>query len=304
MANVNVAVKTGQSAIVPVPFIYNGVDGTRQPIHAIGRTPSNLARVGLIANGYTAQVGGAATISDQLGSLAFNGSGSGSGQAITVPLWTPTTGSGSGVCMYIPFKGSTFGLCVRQDTTINAISVGVDGRFYPMENYQPIFANRSQNPISGDMSVIFADDLDPYVPHVAMVVVPNNPYATNSIRILHMIVDENAGYFDDVKASCLLYSGALTNVLANFPTGTSPNSIRFADIIEFCNNDPAAQTVTISMSGSIIWQKTIPIGGTAFYPEMGGTLPRALQNTPAGGVPQIKASVNTNVQMTIWGKTR
>ncbi len=299
----NLAVKTANNFAAAIPAIYDGATGTRKPVHAIDRMPANLARVPFVEGSYASQVSGAAAIGVQSGTLGFNLTGSNSGVSFDIPAWTPSTGVGNGAFLQIPFRGSTFGIACRRDTAVLPFSVGIDSDWYPADSYLPIFLNNGLNPVTGGLDwVLVADDLDPYVPHIATIAAVSNPQVASPIRLLHMILDKNAGYADESKFSYLAASGALTTVNSAIQSGSVPNRIRVVDSIDFYNADAAAQTVSITLGSTVIWAKSIVAGGTASWPEVGGSAPKGILNCVLGSV-FVKATVNTNVIYNVWGRT-
>lgn len=302
-SNGNFSVKTANSYSAVLPAILDGATGTRKPVHAIDRMPSHLARVPLVEGNYITQSTGTGAVGVQSGTLGFNTTGSNSGASIDVPLWTPSTSLGNGALIQIPFRGSTFGVCARRDTTVLPFSIGIDGDWYVAESFLANFLQNGVNPVSGGNEwILVADDLDPYVPHIATIAVTSNAQMATSIRLMHLLLDKNAGYQDDVKSSYLAASGALTTVNASIGSGTVPNRVRVVDSIDFYNTDVAAQTVTLVLASTVIWSKTIAAGGTASYPEVGGSVPRAMLNSVVGSI-FIKATVNTTVLYNVWGRT-
>lgn len=209
---------------------------------------------------YDVGTGGTAALSH----LAFYQPG---GPAVLSVAATYQATSTSGVRIFVPFYGTSFGLTLLRGQASaedgGAFEMVIDGVAYPARR-DPLWLSTIDTTGMGTLNHsqvgALAEDLSDG-PHVAQLFFPGPRAAgTNSWFVGSWVMDRNCGYRDGVRSM-----QQITNSRQNMPTSqtaiysmTSANSAQNIYEVWFHNDNVGAQTVTIQLSSGTVQIISIP----------------------------------------------
>lgn len=240
-------------------------DGTSSRIARVKISQGELVKIGLNTANSTSTAVGSATSSYQTQSNPNNADATSSCVLLTVPAFIAATQAGVTIARTI--YGKSIGVRFLRSSSTPVFCVEIDGVCYLVN--QPIaFDDISNSALDGEAFFMIADDLADG-PHSVRVIIGSDPLinAIQTLTLYGFLAERRAGYVEPAKVNDFGTPGTLTTSAVAITRTVE----RYVRAILYTNISGSPATITLSYSGTVVWQQALAAGASVTLDLLGLT---------------------------------